>query len=150
PLSSPERRRMIASAAPKHDSHPVAARSPELSVAVPLFNEADNIFALHRRLETTLKTLNITYEILYVDDGSQDKTAAILKLLCESDPNVASIQLSRNFGHQAAVSAGIDHGRGRAVVVMDGDLQDPPEIIPEFVAKWREGYEVVYAVRRTR
>jgi dolichol-phosphate mannosyltransferase len=141
---------MDSSPASKSDPHPKAAKSPELSVAIPLFNEADNVFALHRRLETTLKALNLTYEILYVDDGSQDRTAAILKLLCETNPHVASIQLSRNFGHQAAVSAGIDHGRGRAVVVMDGDLQDPPEIIPDFVAKWREGYEVVYAVRRNR
>jgi dolichol-phosphate mannosyltransferase len=141
---------MDSSPASKSDPHPKAARSPEISVAVPLFNEADNVFALHTRLETTLKALNLSYEIIYVDDGSDDKTAAILKLLCETDPNVASIQLSRNFGHQAAVSAGIDHGRGRAVVVMDGDLQDPPEIIPDFVAKWREGYEVVYAVRRNR
>jgi dolichol-phosphate mannosyltransferase len=141
---------MVSIPASKRDPHPKAARSPELSVAVPLFNEADNVFALHRRLETALKALNLTYEILYVDDGSQDRTAAILKLLCETNPTVASIQLSRNFGHQAAVSAGIDHARGKAVVVMDGDLQDPPEIIPEFVAKWREGFEVVYAVRKNR
>jgi polyisoprenyl-phosphate glycosyltransferase len=132
------------------DSLPKAARSPEICVAVPLFNEEDNVLELHKRLERTLRSLNLTYEILYIDDGSRDQTSAILARLCETSPHVASIHLSRNFGHQAAVTAGIDHGRGQAVVVMDGDLQDPPEVIPGFVAKWREGYEVVYAVRRNR
>ena len=128
----------------------MAARSPAISVVVPLFNEEENVLELHARLERTLRSLNLTYEILFIDDGSRDRTAAILAGLRETNPHVATIQLSRNFGHQAAVTAGIDHGRGQAVVVMDGDLQDPPEVIPQFVAKWREGNEVVYAVRRNR
>lgn len=132
------------------DPFPAAGSSPVISVVVPLFNEEDNVLELHQRLERTLRSLNLTYEILFIDDGSRDQTAAILERLGETDPNVACIHLSRNFGHQAAVSAGIDHGRGQALVVMDGDLQDPPEILPRFVAKWREGYEVVYAVRQNR
>jgi dolichol-phosphate mannosyltransferase len=127
-----------------------AVKPPAISVAIPLFNEEDNVLELHKRLERTLRSLNLTYEILFIDDGSRDRTASIVDRLCETDPHVAAIRLSRNFGHQAAVSAGIDHGRGQAVVVMDGDLQDPPEVIPDFVAKWREGYEVVYAVRKNR
>ncbi len=127
-----------------------STRSPAITVAVPLYNEEDIVLELHRRLDQTLRSLNSTYEILFIDDGSRDRTGAILNKLCQSEPNVACIHLSRNFGHQAAVSAGIDHGRGQAVIVMDGDLQDPPEILPLFIAKWREGYEVVYAVRRNR
>ena len=132
------------------DRRAAAGKSPAITVTVPLYNEAENVLDLHRRLKETLQSLKLTYEILYIDDGSQDETALILKRLCDTDPYVARVQLSRNFGHQAAVSAGIDHGRGTAVVVMDGDLQDPPEVIPEFVAKWREGFDVVYAVRRNR
>ena len=89
------------------------ARSPEICVVVPLFNEEDNVLELHRRLERTLRSLNVTYEILFIDDGSRDETAAILARLCETNPHVAAIHLSRNFGHQAAVTAGIDHGRGQ-------------------------------------
>jgi dolichol-phosphate mannosyltransferase len=121
-----------------------------ISAIVPLYDEEENLLPLHGRLDQALRSLNLTYEILFVDDGSRDRTAAILQKLCENEANVACVHLSRNFGHQAAVSAGIDHGRGQAVVVMDGDLQDPPEVLPQFVAKWREGYEVVYAVRRNR
>ncbi len=129
----------------------LAARSsPVISVVVPLFNEEENVEELYRRLDQTLRSLNLSYEILFVDDGSRDQTPSILDRLCETDRSVACIHFSRNFGHQAAVSAGIDHGRGQAVVVMDGDLQDPPEILPRFIEKWREGFEVVYAVRTHR
>jgi len=121
-----------------------------LSVVVPLYNEEDNISELHRRLDLTLRSLEISYEILFIDDGSRDETPALIHSLREKDQNLACVRLSRNFGHQAAVSAGIDHSRGQALIVMDGDLQDPPEVLPQFVAKWREGYEVVYAVRRYR
>jgi polyisoprenyl-phosphate glycosyltransferase len=132
------------------DPDRATARSPAITVAVPLYNEEDVVVELHRRLDQTLRSLNSTFEILFVDDGSRDRTATILNTLCQSEPNVACVHLSRNFGHQAAVSAGIDHGRGQVVIVMDGDLQDPPEILPLFLAKWREGYEVVYAVRKNR
>ena len=92
----------------------------------------------------------LPYEILLVDDGSRDETPCLIDALVARDPHVAALHLSRNFGHQAAVSAGIDHARGQAVVVMDGDLQDPPEVLPRFIQKWREGYEVVYGVRQRR
>jgi len=127
-----------------------AGSAPVLSVVVPLYNEEDNINELHRRLDLTLRSLEFSYEILFIDDGSRDETPALIHALRETDRNLACVRLSRNFGHQAAVSAGIDHGRGQALIVMDGDLQDPPEVLPQFVAKWREGNEVVYAVRRYR
>jgi dolichol-phosphate mannosyltransferase len=124
--------------------------SREISVVIPLWNEQENLEALYRRLSLTLRAVELTYEIVLVDDGSQDATAALIDGLQRSDPNVGVVHLSRNFGHQAAVSAGIDHAGGQAVVVMDGDLQDPPELLPQLVRRWREGYDVVYAVRRRR
>jgi dolichol-phosphate mannosyltransferase len=127
-----------------------AGPSPVISVVVPLFNESANINELHRRLDATLRSLAVPYEVVFIDDGSRDETPALIDAVRAKDRNVACVHLSRNFGHQAAVSAGIDHGRGQAIIVMDGDLQDPPEVLPQFVAKWREGYEVVYAVRRHR
>jgi dolichol-phosphate mannosyltransferase len=123
---------------------------PQLSVVVPLFNEAESLGELHRRLGEALRNLALSYELLMVDDGSRDDTPELLKRLQAEDPHLVILRLSRNFGHQAAVSAGLDHCRGQAVILMDGDLQDPPEVIPEFVAKWREGYEVVYAIREKR
>ena len=125
-------------------------RSRLLSVVVPFYNEGRNVEAMHARLVATLEKLGVGYELVFVDDGSLDATPEVLDSLQSSDPNVVVIHLSRNFGHQAAVSAGLDHARGRGVVVMDGDLQDPPEVLPEFVRKWREGFEVVYAIRRNR
>lgn len=127
-----------------------ADTSPVVSVVVPLFNEQDNLRELHRRIDQSVSSLCPSHEILFVNDGSRDATPEILVELRKRDRNVVCLHLSRNFGHQAAVSAGIDHARGQAVVVMDGDLQDPPEVIPRLVQKWREGYQVVYAVRRNR
>ncbi|MGC8638718.1 MAG: glycosyltransferase family 2 protein [Isosphaeraceae bacterium] len=121
-----------------------------VSVVIPLFNEEENIEELYRRIDRVVSGLDLSSEILLVDDGSRDRTPELLDALASQDPRVTVLHLSRNFGHQAAVSAGIDHARGRAVVVMDGDLQDPPEVLPQFLAKWREGYEVVYAVREKR
>jgi dolichol-phosphate mannosyltransferase len=126
------------------------ARGPEVSIVVPLFNEAENVGELHRRLTETLKDLAVSYELLLVDDGSGDETPSLLDRLHGGDPHVVVLHLSRNFGHQAAVSAGLDYCQGRAVILMDGDLQDPPEVLPQFLAKWREGYEVVYAIREKR
>jgi glycosyltransferase involved in cell wall biosynthesis len=124
--------------------------TPTLSVVVPLYNEEENVLELHRRLDLALRGLQVSYEILLVDDGSTDQTPKLIHDLQRTHPRLAVLHLSRNFGHQAAVSAGIDHARGEAVVVMDGDLQDPPELLSQFVRKWREGYDVVYAVRRRR
>jgi polyisoprenyl-phosphate glycosyltransferase len=123
---------------------------PEISIVVPLFNEEANVRTLHGRLTTALQKLGDKYELLLVDDGSRDGTPQMLDDLQTADARVAVVHLSRNFGHQAAVCAGIDHARGRAVVLMDGDLQDPPEVINDFVRAWRAGNDVVYAVRTRR
>lgn len=131
-------------------SFPGTGEPPEISVVVPLYNEQENVAELSRRLDASLRSLGTSHEIVFVNDGSRDATPALIDALQESDPNLAVVHLSRNFGHQAAVSAGIDHARGQAVVVMDGDLQDPPEVIPQFVRRWREGYDVIYAVRQDR
>jgi polyisoprenyl-phosphate glycosyltransferase len=124
--------------------------SPTISVVVPLYNEAEGIDELYRRLVRALNSMEVPYEIVFVNDGSRDATPRLLDALQGADKNLVVIHLSRNFGHQAAVSAGIDHACGAAVIVMDGDLQDPPEILWQFVDKWREGFEVVYAVRCNR
>src|SRR3954452_20925844 len=120
-----------------------------LSVVAPVFNEAATVAELVGRLTTALPPLG-AYEIVIVDDGSTDGTWEELTTIAAGHPHVRAYRLSRNFGHQAALSAGIDHARGDAVVLMDGDLQDPPEVIPALVARWEEGYDVVYAVRRQR
>lgn len=124
--------------------------TPVLSIVVPLYNEQENIGELHRRLDMALRSLGVVYEIVFVNDGSRDETPVLVREVQAKDPHLVAVHFSRNFGHQAAVTAGIDYSRGRAVIVMDGDLQDPPEVLPQFVAKWREGYEVVYAVRKHR
>ncbi|CAN5194134.1 glycosyltransferase family 2 protein [soil metagenome] len=121
-----------------------------LSVVVPLYDEQETLPELYRRLTATLQTLQMPYELVFVDDGSRDATPRLLAMLSAKDANVVAVHLSRNFGHQAAVSAGLDHARGDVVAVMDGDLQDPPEELPRFLAAWRQGFEVVYAVRRKR
>jgi polyisoprenyl-phosphate glycosyltransferase len=121
-----------------------------LSVVVPCFNEEAGIQACHERLTMVLQGLGEPYEIIYVDDGSKDQTAERLYGLHVRDSNVVVVRLSRNFGHQAAVSAGLSLTRGDATVIIDSDLQDPPELIPEMVALWRQGYQVVYGVRASR
>jgi dolichol-phosphate mannosyltransferase len=124
--------------------------SVELSVVVPFYNEHENIAELYRRLTETLTREVPAYELVFVNDGSHDETPEILRALQRSDPHVVAIHLSRNFGHQAAISAGIDQAVGACVAIMDGDLQDPPEVVPTFVQMWRSGYDVVYAVRTKR
>jgi glycosyltransferase involved in cell wall biosynthesis len=124
--------------------------SVELSVVIPVFNEEANIPELFRRLDAALSGLSGSHEIVMVDDGSTDRTWAMVGELAGGDPRVKGVRFSRNFGHQMAFTAGLDHADGDAVVIMDGDLQDPPELIPELVARWREGYDVVYAVRGKR
>jgi len=125
-------------------------QTPDLSLVVPIFNEEANLEELVRRLHDALRSTSMSYEVLFVNDGSRDGSLAALRELRRADPRIKIVDLSRNFGHQIALSAGLDHAVGRAVVVMDGDLQDPPELIPDLVAAWREGYEVVYTVRRQR
>jgi dolichol-phosphate mannosyltransferase len=121
-----------------------------LSVVVPVYNEEGSIRELYRRTSSVLDTLAAAYEMILVDDGSRDRTTEIIPELCAADPRVKAVHLSRNFGHQAALAAGLQHASGRAVIVLDADLQDPPELIPELVARWREGFQVVYAQRRKR
>jgi dolichol-phosphate mannosyltransferase len=127
----------------------VSARVPTLSVVVPIFNEVDTVPELHRRLTTALAEVG-EYELVLVDDRSSDGSWEVLVDVASRDPHVRVVRLSRNFGHQIALSAGLDAARGDAVVFMDGDLQDPPEVIPQLLAKWHEGYDVVYAVREHR
>ncbi len=119
-----------------------------LSVVTPMHNEEGNARALYERVVAALGDL--PFELIVTDDGSRDGTRAILEQLAGADPRVKVIGLSRNFGHQAALTAGLDHSRGDVVVMLDSDLQDPPELIPDMVARWREGSDVVYAVRETR
>jgi glycosyltransferase involved in cell wall biosynthesis len=121
-----------------------------ISIVIPLLNEQENISNLYSRLTSASKLWNEDYHIIFVDDGSTDKTEEMLKAICEKDERITCIKLSRNFGHQAAISSGIKYATGDAVVIMDGDLQDPPEELPRFLEKWREGYHVVYAVRTKR
>ena len=124
--------------------------TPVISVVVPCFNEEEGIAACHERLTAVLRAVGEPYEIVYVDDGSKDRTGEMLSLLAASDPAVLALGLSRNFGHQAAVSAGLEAVSGEATVIIDSDLQDPPELIPQMLELWRQGYQVVYGVRDTR
>jgi dolichol-phosphate mannosyltransferase len=124
--------------------------APQTSVVVPLFNEQENLPELHRRLTRSLAGLEGDYEVIFVNDGSRDATPDLLDDLAQSDPRLTVLHLSRNFGHQPALCAGIDQARGKSVVLMDGDLQDPPEVIGQLLAAWRGGNDVVYAVRTRR
>lgn len=126
------------------------AEAPELSLVVPAFNEEENLEVLYQKIEECVTPAVESLELVLVDDGSSDGTWQKIRQLADSDPRVRGLRLARNFGHQVAISAGIDAARGRAAVVMDADLQDPPEVVPELVAKWREGYQVVYARRGVR
>jgi dolichol-phosphate mannosyltransferase len=123
-----------------------------LSIIVPIFNEESIIHEFHTRLQGTLSSFAhvMDSEIIFVDDGSRDTSLALLRDLGEVMKNIRIISFSRNFGHQFAITAGLDKARGDAVVIIDGDLQDPPEIIPEMLKKWQEGYTVVYGVRARR
>jgi len=127
------------------------SKHQQLSVIVPCYNEEAVLEETHRRLSGVLERIDgIGYEVVYVDDGSRDGTARVLADLQTDDHHVRVVRFSRNFGHQTAVTAGLEHAKGDAVVLIDADLQDPPEVIPEFVARWREGYHVAYGVRTRR
>lgn len=120
------------------------------SIVIPVFNEEETVPELVRRVGAVIGTLDAPADVILVDDGSRDGTMELLRKAHGEDARFKVVSFSRNFGHQTAISAGIDHARGDAVILMDGDLQDPPEVIPDFVAKWKEGYDVVYAVRTKR
>jgi glycosyltransferase involved in cell wall biosynthesis len=122
----------------------------EISVVVPLFDEEANILELYGRLTAALEKLSSRYEIVFVDDGSSDATPDLLDGMQQSDSRVVVVHLSRNFGHQPAICAGLNAASGRAVILMDGDLQDPPEVLHLFVDAWRKGCDVAYAVREKR
>lgn len=121
-----------------------------LSIVVPSFNEQESLPALHARLSDALQPLGIDHELVLVDDGSSDKTLEVMRSLAAQDPRVRYCSLSRNFGHEVATSAGLERARGEAVVLMDADLQDPPELIGPMLERWRSGVDVVYAQRRRR
>ncbi len=121
-----------------------------LSIVVPVYNEAEGLQEFHRRISTVLESLPYRAEVVYVNDGSTDESIKILKGLKMSDPRVAILDLSRNFGKEIAMTAGIDHACGDAVVIIDADLQDPPELIPKLTEEWERGFDVVYAQRTKR
>ena len=118
-----------------------------LSIVVPVYNEEEVLPEFHRRLSPVLAALEMDSEIVYINDGSQDKTLALLETLYSEHENIALVDLSRNFGKEVALTAGLHHSNGDAVVVIDADLQDPPELIPQMVEEWRNGFDVVYAKR---
>jgi dolichol-phosphate mannosyltransferase len=123
---------------------------PTFSIVAPIFNETGNIPELYRRVKEVLDSTGEPWELVTVDDGSSDGSGEMLRSLAKEDPRVRPVIFARNFGHQLAVTAGLDYARGQAVTIIDADLQDPPEVILEMIARWREGYEVVYAVRSER
>ncbi|MDH3845855.1 MAG: glycosyltransferase family 2 protein, partial [Myxococcales bacterium] len=123
---------------------------PALSLIIPVYNEEANIAELDRRLKDLLREINETWEVVFVDDGSQDRSPEMLHELAAAEPRYKVISFSRNFGHQAAITAGIDRAEGDAVVIMDADLQDPPEVVMQMIQKWREGSDVVYGQRSRR
>jgi glycosyltransferase involved in cell wall biosynthesis len=126
---------------------------PELSVIIPIFNEAAVIDELHRRLREVMGKLEASvrsWEVVFVDDGSRDASLAMLREIADAEPRFKIISFARNFGHQMAITAGIDKADGEAVVIMDADLQDPPEVVIQMIERYREGFDVVYGVRKSR
>ncbi len=122
----------------------------DISVIIPVYNEEANLMSLHQRLRSTMEQLAVRYELIFINDGSSDQSIVLIRQLAEQQPEVKFIDFSRNFGHQVAVTAGIDAAVGQSVVIIDADLQDPPELIGQMYRKLKEGYEVVYARRRQR
>lgn len=124
--------------------------TPTLSIVVPAYNEAEVLSVFHARVSRVMRALGESWELVLVNDGSLDATFAIMCDLGRRDPHVTIVNLSRNFGKEIAVTAGLDHARGEAVIIIDADLQDPPEVIPALVAAWRTGFDTVFAQRRRR
>ena len=126
------------------------SETPVFSVIVPIYNESGSIPELYRRISEVMGSAGDSWELILVDDGSQDNSTEMIHELAAQDEHVRPVIFARNFGHQIAVTAGLDYSLGQAVVIIDADLQDPPEVILELIEKWRDGYEVVYAVRAER
>src|SRR4051812_18278534 len=138
---------------PVTEIQPTSGRRGLLSIVLPAYNEQEVLPLTHSRfaaMEPVFKQWGLDHEIIFVNDGSKDRTPDILNEFASRDPHVRVVHLARNFGHQAAVSAGLSVARGDVVAVMDCDLQDPPEVLPQFLAKWREGVQVVYSIRQKR
>ena len=121
-----------------------------ISIIIPIYNEEKIISELYKRLVESLKSYDGNYEVIFVNDGSTDNAFSMLKTLCKNDINIKIIDLSRNFGHQLAITSGIDFATGDAIILMDGDLQDPPELIPKLIEKWKNGFDVVYTIKTSR
>jgi glycosyltransferase involved in cell wall biosynthesis len=155
-MESPVTSRAVGAASPDRLSDPLAAGTDPrdepvlLSLVIPVYNEEATLDALFSGVRDRLGTLGISYEVVLIDDGSRDRTAEMIVEMTRRDARFRSVHFSRNFGHQAAVTAGLHFARGSAVVVMDADLQDPPELLPAMLDRWREGYHVVYAQRVKR
>lgn len=125
--------------------------SPRFSVVAPVYNEEQLVEKFYQRVRDVMEGLGESWELVLINDGCRDKSPELMDAIYTQDPeHVVILHFARNFGHQIAITAGMDHARGDAVVIIDSDLQDPPEVIPDLIAKWREGYEVVYAVRAER
>jgi len=123
---------------------------PTFTIIAPVFNEIDSLPELHRRISEVMDQTGEPWELVLIDDGSHDGSTEAIRAMAERDERVRPVIFARNFGHQIAVTAGLDFSRGDAVVIIDADLQDPPELILQMIEKWRQGYEVVYAVRAER
>ncbi|QGM99762.1 glycosyltransferase family 2 protein [Methylocystis parvus] len=124
--------------------------TPDISVVIPVFNERANLRPLGQRLVPALEGAGVTFEAIFIDDGSHDDSLDELRAVCAEEPRFRALSFSRNFGKEVAIAAGLDEARGRAVVIMDADLQHPPEVVAQFVEKWREGYKNIYGQRTDR
>ena len=136
--------------APQDERMKIMKTTPVYSVVIPAYNEQEVIVETYNRITKVMSDMGEAYELVFVNDGSKDKTAEIIAGFCKDDLCVRLINFTRNFGHMPAISAGMEHARGQAIFVIDADLQDPPEIFPEMAAKWKEGYHVVYGKRIKR
>ena len=125
-------------------------KSIDYSVVIPVYNEEKNILEIHRRLFSVFKEITENYEILFINDGSKDGSLEIIQGLSQKDGRIKFLDFSRNFGHQMAITAGMDYSSGKAIIIIDCDLQDPPELIPKLIEEWKRGFEVVYAIRKKR
>lgn len=118
-----------------------------ISIVTPVYNEEDNVVFFHEEITKVMETTGMDYELIYVNDGSKDRTDELIRELAEKDPHVRAITFARNFGHQTAITCGMDFARGDAVITMDGDMQHPPELIPLLLGKWKDGYDIVQTIR---
>jgi glycosyltransferase involved in cell wall biosynthesis len=123
---------------------------PQYSLIIPIYNEQETLLEMYHRVAAVMDHLDAPAELIFVNDGSRDRSPYLLKQLREKDPRVCYLSFARNFGHQTAVTAGLNFARGKVIIVLDGDLQDPPELIPDLIEQWRQGYHVVYAQRLKR